>query len=244
MSAPVLAYENLGLVQGSGWLFRGLDLFIGARDRLALIGRNGAGKTTLLKCLAGLIDTDEGTRKIVPGTRVVLLEQDPDMRDHSTLEEWVLAGGGAPAAHEAAAVAQQIGIDLARDVQTASGGERRRAAIVRALAQQPDVLFLDEPTNHLDLHAIDWLEEWLQRFKGAFIAISHDRTFLNRLTKSCLWLDRGSMRRAEIGFGGFEAWTEAVYAEEQRAAEKLDAKLALDLPCLQRGVTARPRRNQ
>jgi ATP-binding cassette subfamily F protein uup len=244
MAPPILSYEDLGLIQGEGWLFRNLDIFVGPRDRLALIGRNGAGKTTLLKCLAGLIDTDEGTRKIVPGTKVVLLEQDPDMRGHSTLEDWVLAGTDAPAAHDAAAIAHQIGIDLARDIATASGGERRRAAIARALAQDPDVLFLDEPTNHLDLGAIDWLEDWLQRFKGAFIVISHDRTFLNRLTKSCLWLDRGNMRRAEIGFGGFEAWTEAVYAEEQRAAEKLDAKLALELHWLQRGVTARRRRNQ
>jgi ATP-binding cassette subfamily F protein uup len=244
MAPPILSYEDLGLIQGEGWLFRNLDIFIGPRDRLALIGRNGAGKTTLLKCLAGLIDTDEGTRKIVPGTKVVLLEQDPDMRGHPTLEDWVLSGDDAPAAHEAAAIAHQIGIDLSRDVPTASGGERRRAAIVRALARDPDVLFLDEPTNHLDLGAIDWLEDWLQRFKGAFIVISHDRTFLNRLTKSCLWLDRGNMRRAEIGFGGFEAWTEAVYAEEQRAAEKLDAKLALELHWLQRGVTARRRRNQ
>ena len=244
MAPPILSYENLGLIQGEGWLFRNLDIFVGPRDRLALIGRNGAGKTTLLKCLAGLIDTDEGTRKIVPGTKVVLLEQDPVMAGQATLEDWVLAGDDAPAAHEAAAIADQIGIDLGRDVATASGGERRRAAIVRALAQDPDVLFLDEPTNHLDLGAIDWLEQWLQRFKGAFIAISHDRTFLTRLTKSCLWLDRGQMRRAEIGFGGFDAWTEAVYAEEQRAAEKLDAKLALELHWLQRGVTARRRRNQ
>ena len=244
MAPPILSYEELGLIQGEGWLFRNLDIFVGPRDRLALIGRNGAGKTTLLKCLAGMVETDEGTRKIVPGTKVVLLEQDPVMTGHVTLEEWVLAGDDAPAAHEAAAIADQIGIDLARDTATASGGERRRAAIVRALGQQPDVLFLDEPTNHLDLGAIDWLEQWLKRFKGAFIVISHDRTFLTRLTQSCLWLDRGQMRRAEIGFGGFEAWTEAVYAEEQRAAEKLDAKLALELHWLQRGVTARRRRNQ
>ena len=244
MAPPILSFEKLGLVQGEGWLLRELDIFIGPRDRLALIGRNGAGKTTLLKCLAGLIDTDEGTRKIVPGTKVVLLEQDPDMSGHGTLEQWVLAGDGAPAPYEAAAIAGQIGIDLARDVASASGGERRRAAIVRALAQEPDVLLLDEPTNHLDLGAIAWLEEWLGRFKGAFIAISHDRTFLTRLTKSCLWLDRGDVRRAEIGFGGFDAWTEKVYAEEQRAAEKLDAKLALELHWLQRGVTARRRRNQ
>ncbi len=244
MAPPILSFENLGLVQGEGWLFRDLNIHVGPRDRLALIGRNGAGKTTLLKCLAGMIDTDLGLRKIVPGTRVVLLEQDPDMSGHVTLEAWVMAGEGAPEPYQAAALADQIGIDLARDVASASGGERRRAAIVRALSVEPDVLLLDEPTNHLDLGAIDWLEDWLGRFKGAFVAISHDRTFLARLTKSCLWLDRGTVRRAEIGFGGFDAWTEAVYAEEERAADKLDAKLKLELHWLQRGVTARRRRNQ
>ena len=244
MAAPVLSYENLGLIQGEGWLFRELDLYVGQRDRLALIGRNGAGKTTLLKCLAALIDTDEGKRTIVPGTRVVLLEQDPRMEGHDTLRDWVLGGSDAPERHEADAIADQLGIDLGRPVATASGGERRRAAITRALAQQPDVLLLDEPTNHLDLGAIEWLEEWLKRFKGAFIVISHDRTFLTRLTRSCIWLDRGQLRRAEIGFGGFEAWTERVYEEEARAAEKLDAKLKIELHWLQRGVTARRRRNQ
>src|SRR6476661_1581514 len=161
MAAPILSYEQLGLIQGEGWLFRQLDLYIGERDRLALIGRNGAGKTTLLKCLAGMIDTDEGKRIIVPGTNVVLLEQDPDMGTHSTLREWVLAGPDAPPPYEADAIAGQLGIDLSRPVATASGGERRRAAIVRALAQKPDVLMLDEPTNHLDLGGIEWLEDWL-----------------------------------------------------------------------------------
>ncbi|HVM22421.1 MAG TPA: ATP-binding cassette domain-containing protein [Sphingomicrobium sp.] len=244
MAAPILAYEDLGLIQGEGWLFRHLDLYIGERDQLALIGRNGAGKTTLLKCLAALIETDEGKRTIVPGTKVVLLEQDPRLDGFETLRQWVEHGADAPEPHEAAAIADQLGIDLDRPTATASGGERRRAAIARALAQRPDVLLLDEPTNHLDLSAIEWLEEWLKRFRGAFIAISHDRTFLTRLTKSCIWLDRGNLRRAEIGFGGFEAWTERVYEEEARAAEKLDAKLKIELHWLQRGVTARRRRNQ
>jgi ATP-binding cassette subfamily F protein uup len=244
MAAPVLSYEDLGLIQGEGWLFRGLDLYVGERDRLALIGRNGAGKTTLLKCLADLIETDEGKRTIVPGTHVVLLEQDPSMAGFGTLREWVAHGKDAPEPHEAAAIADQLGIDLDRAVETASGGERRRAAIARALAQRPDVLLLDEPTNHLDLAAIEWLEDWLKRFAGAFIVISHDRTFLTRLTRSCIWLDRGDLRRAEIGFGGFEAWTERVFEEEARAAEKLDAKLKLELHWLHRGVTARRRRNQ
>ena len=244
MAAPILSFEGLGLIQGEGWLFRGLDVYVGERDRLALIGRNGAGKTTLLKCLSALVDTDEGKRTIVAGTHVVLLEQDPAMGGFETLSDWVLHAPGAPEPHEAAAVADQLGVDLSRPVATASGGERRRAAITRALAQQPDVLLLDEPTNHLDLAAIEWLEEWLRRFKGAFIAISHDRTFLTRLTTNCLWLDRGQLRRAEIGFGGFEAWTEKVYDEEAKGAEKLDAKLKIELHWLQRAVTARRRRNQ
>jgi ATP-binding cassette subfamily F protein uup len=244
MPAPVLSYEGLGLVQGSGWLFRDLDLYVGERDRLALIGRNGAGKTTLLKLLAGRIEADKGRRTIVPGTNVVLLEQEPNLAGFETLRDFAVSGNDAPALHEAEAIADQIGLDLSRSAATASGGERRRAAIARALAQAPDVLLLDEPTNHLDLAAIDWLESWLNRYAGAFIAISHDRTFLTRLTRSTLWLDRGSLRRAEVGFGGFEAWQEKIYAEETRAAEKLDAKLKLELHWLQRGVTARRRRNQ
>jgi len=244
MSAPVLSYEDLGLVQGSGWLFRHLDIHIGERDRLALIGRNGAGKTTLLKLLAGRIDDDEGRRTIRPGTRVILLEQEPDLSGHATLRDYTAAGADAPLPHEVAAIADQIGIDLDRPAATASGGERRRAAIARALALEPDVLLLDEPTNHLDIAAIDWLEQWLGRYAGAFVAISHDRTFLTRLTRQTLWLDRGGIRRAEIGFGGFEAWTEKVYEDEARNAQRLDARLKLEEHWLQRGVTGRRRRNQ
>src|SRR5690242_20216583 len=132
MAAPVLSYENLGLIQGSGWLFRHIDLHIGVRDRLALIGRNGAGKTTLLKLIAGRIEADEGRRTIVPGTRVVLLEQEPDLSAFATLLDYALAGDDAPARHEVEAIADQIGIDLSRAATSASGGERRRAQITRA----------------------------------------------------------------------------------------------------------------
>jgi ATP-binding cassette subfamily F protein uup len=242
--APILAFENLGIIQGSGWLFRNLDIHVGPRDRLALIGRNGAGKTTLMKLIAGTIEADEGRRTIQPGTRVILLEQEPDLRAYKTLLDYVLAGDDAPMEYEADAIADQLGIDLSRDAASASGGERRRAAIVRALAMEPDVLLLDEPTNHLDIAAIEWIEQWLSRFNGAFVVISHDRTFLTRLTKQTLWLDRGAVRRAEIGFGGFDAWTEQVYADEARNAEKLDAKLKLEEHWLLRGVTGRRKRNQ
>jgi ATP-binding cassette subfamily F protein uup len=244
MAAPILSYEGLGLVQGSGWLFQDLDIYVGERDRLALIGRNGAGKTTLLKLLAGQIDADKGKRVIVPGTHVVMLEQEPDFTPFATLMDFAIAAPNAPEEFEVAAIADQLGIDMSRTAASASGGERRRAALARALAQNPDVLLLDEPTNHLDLAAIDWLESWLARYTGAFVAISHDRTFLTRLTRQTLWLDRGSIRRKEIGFGGFEEWSDAVAAEETRAAQRLDSKLRLEAHWLERGVTARRKRNQ
>jgi ABC transport system ATP-binding/permease protein len=243
MAAPILSWEGLGLLQGTGWLFRDLDINIAPRDRLALIGRNGAGKSTLLRLIAGTIDADQGKRSVQPGTRVITLEQDPFFTGFDTLMDFAMHGADAPERHEVEAIADQLGIDLARHAASASGGERRRAALARALAQDPDVLLLDEPTNHLDLAAIEWLEDWLQRFNGAFVVISHDRRFLERLTKATLWLDRGSLRRKEVGFGGYDAWMEQVHAEEARAADKLDAKLKLEEHWLQRGVTARRKRN-
>ena len=246
---PILSWEGLGLQQGGRWLLGGPDredinLHIGPRDRLALIGRNGAGKTTLFRLINDQIEADRGQRKVKPGTRVVVLEQDPDFTGCDTLMDWALSGEHAPAEHEVEAIAGQLGIDMTTLSNGASGGEKRRAAIARALAQEPDLLLMDEPTNHLDLSAIDWLEDWLTRYKGAFIVISHDRTFLKRLTNATLWLDRGIIRRKDVGFGGYEAWEEQVYAEEARAAEKLDAKLKIEAHWLERGVTARRKRNQ
>ncbi|WP_088310255.1 ABC-F family ATP-binding cassette domain-containing protein [Novosphingobium sp. B 225] len=243
-AAPILSWEQLGLQQGGGWLFRDLNLAIAPRDRLALIGRNGAGKTTLLKLIGGEVEADKGKRSVQPGTRIVTLEQDPFFTGYATLMDFALSGPDAPPRHEVEAIAGQLGIDMSRTADSASGGERRRAALARALASEPDLLLLDEPTNHLDLAAIDWLEDWLSRYKGAFVVISHDRTFLTRLTKATLWLDRASLRRKEVGFGGYEAWMETIYAEEARAADKLDAKLKIEAHWLERGVTARRKRNQ
>jgi ATP-binding cassette subfamily F protein uup len=243
-TAPILSWEGLGLIQGSGWLFQNLDLSIGPRDRLALIGRNGAGKTTLLKLIAGQVEADRGTRSVQPGTKIITLEQDPFFTGYDTLLDFTLSGEDAPPQYEVEAIAGQLGIDLSRTADSASGGERRRAALCRALASEPDLLLLDEPTNHLDLAAIEWLESWLQRYNGAFVVISHDRTFLTRLTRSTFWLDRGGLRRKDIGFGGYDAWEEQVYAEEARAADKMDAKLKIEAHWLERGVTARRKRNQ
>jgi len=250
---PIFSLEGVALQQGGRWLFGGpmptsgaapIDLHVLPGDRLALIGRNGAGKTTLLRLVTGKLEADRGQRRVKPGTRIVSLEQDPDFAPYATLMDFAVGGEDAPAMHEVEAIAGQLGIDMSRPAATASGGEKRRAAIARALAQDPDLLLLDEPTNHLDLAAIDWLEDWLSRFRGAFITISHDRTFLTRLTRATLWLDRGTLRRKEVGFGGYEAWEETVYAEEARNADRLDAKLKIEAHWLERRVTARRKRNQ
>jgi ATP-binding cassette subfamily F protein uup len=241
---PIFAFEKLSLQQGGGWLFQDMDLFIGARDRLALIGRNGAGKTTLMKLVAGTVEADKGNRVVVPGTNIVMLEQDPDVTAFDRLIDFAIHGEKGPPEYAVRAIADQLGINLDREAKTASGGEKRRAAICRALASEPDLLLLDEPTNHLDLAAIEWLEEWLTRYRGAFMVISHDRTFLTRLTRQTFWLDRGLLRRNEIGFGGYDAWTERVFAEDARNADRLDAKLKIEAHWLERGVTARRKRNQ
>ena len=241
---PVLSYENLSLHQGEGWLFQDLNIHIGPRDRLALIGRNGAGKTTLLRLIAGEIEPDKGKRMIQPGTKVVFLEQEPDFTPFETLHDFAVHGDDAPPHYAVDAIADQLGTDLSTLAAKASGGEKRRAAICRALASDPDVLLLDEPTNHLDLSAIDWLESWLSSYRGAFITISHDRTFLTRLTRQTVWLDRGALRRQEIGFGGYDAWMEKVHADEAQTTRKLDAQLKIEAHWLERGVTARRKRNQ
>jgi ATP-binding cassette subfamily F protein uup len=241
---PILSWEKLGLQQGGRWLFEGLDLHIGPRDRLALIGRNGAGKTTLFRMIMDQVDADKGERKVKPGTKIVVLEQEPDFGPFETLMDFALSGRDAPAEYEIDAIAGQLGIDMATPTEGASGGERRRAAIARALAMDPDLLLMDEPTNHLDLAAIDWLEDWLTRYNGAFVVISHDRTFLKRLTNATIWLDRGTIRRKDVGFGGYEAWEEQVYAEEAHNAYRMDAKLKIEAHWLERGVTARRKRNQ
>jgi ABC transport system ATP-binding/permease protein len=243
-SPPILSYEKLGLQQGGGWLFQDLDLHIGPRDRLALIGRNGAGKTTLMKLVAGIMEADKGKRTIQPGTNIVMLDQDPDVAAYATLLDFAMHGENPPPEYEIEAIADQLGVDLSREAKTASGGERRRAAICRALASEPDLLLLDEPTNHLDIHAIEWLEDWLKRYRGAFMVISHDRAFLTNLTRQTFWMDRGLLRRSEVGFGGYEAWTEQVFAEDARNASRMDAKLKIEEHWKERGVTGRRKRNQ
>lgn len=242
MAPPLLALRDIRVAFADQVLIDGASFALAPGDRLCLVGRNGAGKSTLLKIAAGLVDADGGERFVQPGTRIAYLAQMPDFGKAVTVLDYVMAGG-APQ-HVAEAALSDLGLDPALSTTTLSGGEGRKAALARVLADDPDILFLDEPTNHLDLPSIEWLENRLSQFRGAFVLISHDRAFLRRLAAGCLWVDRGTIRRLDKGFGEFEAWSEGIMAEEEVLAHKLDRLILEETRWSREGISARRKRNQ
>jgi ATP-binding cassette subfamily F protein uup len=242
--APLLQISGLSLGYGGPALFDGLDLVVQAGDRLALVGRNGSGKSTLMKVMAGLVEPDAGVRVMPEGTGVGYLEQDPDFSGFATLGDFAIARLGASETWRVEAAAEGLDLSLDMAPQDASGGERRRAALARLLAEAPDLMLLDEPTNHLDIAAIGWLEAELSRTRAAFITISHDRAFLRRLARATLWLDRGVVRRMERPFDEFEDWRDTIWAEEDLARHKLDRKIREEARWAVEGISARRKRNQ
>jgi ABC transport system ATP-binding/permease protein len=247
--APLLSLRGAALALGGKLLFKDLDLDIQAGDSIGLVGRNGSGKSSLLKVLAGHLELDAGTRSGQQQCLVRYLEQDPVLDPASTLVQSVALGLAADAereasAYRAAALLEALGLDPERPATGLSGGERRRVAIARALVAEPDILLLDEPTNHLDLPAIGWLEETLQASRAARVVISHDRTFLARVTAKTWWLDRGRLLVNNASTAAFEEWRDALLAEEERTLSRLEKHLEAETHWLHRGVTARRKRNQ
>jgi ATP-binding cassette subfamily F protein uup len=241
MPAPLVSLKDVCLVDGPRWLFDGVDIALEPRERACLVGRNGAGKSTLLRILAGVAAPDEGERTLQAGLRISLVAQEPAI-EARTLGDFAQAGGAQ--AHEAEAALQAFGLDPARGPAGLSGGEARRAALARAFAEQPDVLLLDEPTNHLDILAIEQLETMIARARAAVLAVSHDRAFLERMTRRCFWLESARVRRLDQGFARFEPWAEAFVEAESEAARRLDKAIAREQHWLERGVTARRARNE
>ncbi|MFE3838174.1 ABC-F family ATP-binding cassette domain-containing protein [Pseudogemmobacter sonorensis] len=242
--APLLQLSDISLTFGGDPVFDGISLTVQPGDRLALVGRNGSGKSTLMKVMAGLVEADRGMRTIPAGVSVGYMEQDPDLSGFATLGEFAASGLDEDEAYRVAVVAEGLKFDPATPVATASGGERRRAALAKLLAEAPELMLLDEPTNHLDIEAIEWLEAELRDTRAAFVLISHDRAFLRALTRGGLWIDRGVMRRRDSGFEGFEDWRETVWAEEDEARHKLDRKIKAEARWAVEGISARRKRNQ
>ena len=244
MSPPLLTLQNIHITFGVTPLLDGADLQVAEGERLCLVGRNGSGKSTLMKVAAGLVEADDGERFIHPGATIRYLEQEPDLAGFETLRDYVVAGlAPGDMDYRADYLMEQLGLTGQEDPAKVSGGEARRAALARALAPDPDILMLDEPTNHLDLPAIEWLESELAACRSALVLISHDRRFLENLTRKTLWLDRGRTRLLDKGFGAFEAWRDEIFEQEELEQHKLDRKIVREEDWLRYGVTARRKRN-
>ena len=240
---PLLQLTDIALTFGGDPVFSDLSLVIQPGDRVALVGRNGSGKSTLMKVMGGLVEPDRGEVVPGPGVSVGYMEQDPDMSGFSTLGDFAVHGLAPSDLYKVERAGEGLKFDPARPVETASGGERRRAALARLMAEAPDLMLLDEPTNHLDIEAIAWLEAELKTTRAGYILISHDRAFLRELTRATLWIDRGNVRRQEKGFGHFEAWRDATREEEDLARHKLDRKIKAEARWAVEGISARRKRN-
>ncbi|WP_201403272.1 ABC-F family ATP-binding cassette domain-containing protein [Kaistia sp. 32K] len=244
MAPPLLLLQDIRLTFGGRPLIENATLSVSAGERLCFVGRNGSGKSTLLKIAAGTVEADSGTRFVQPGATLRYLPQEPDLSAFPTVRAYVEAGlGPGDDPYRATMLMEALGLTGEETPGQLSGGEARRAALARAIAPEPDVLLLDEPTNHLDLPAIEWLEETLKSMRSALVLISHDRRFLERLSKATLWLDRGTTRRLEQGFSAFEEWRDSVLHEEEKERERLDRKISQEIDWVRYGVTARRKRN-
>ena len=245
MAAPILALRDIHLGFGGVPLLDGAELAVSTAERLCLVGRNGSGKSTLLKIAAGLTLPDSGERFVQPGATLRYLPQEPDLAGYDNALAYVEAGlGPGDDPHRARYYLERLGLRGDERPADLSGGEARRCALARALAPAPDILLLDEPTNHLDLPAIEWLENELKASRSALVLISHDRRFLENLSRVTLWLADGTIRRLERGFAEFEAWRDEILEREETERHKFERKLVAETAWLRQGVKARRRRNQ
>ncbi|KXF76279.1 elongation factor 3 [Paramesorhizobium deserti] len=244
MAPPLLRLDQIKLTFGGTPLLEDAALSVGEGERIALVGRNGSGKSTLLKIAAGIVEPTSGEVFRHPGATIRYLAQAPDMDGFADVHAYVEAGlGPADDPYRVTYLLEHLGLTGQEKPGQLSGGEARRAALARVLAPQPDILLLDEPTNHLDLTTIEWLEDELRQIRSALVVISHDRRFLENVSRSTIWLDRGVTRRLEQGFGHFEEWRDKILEEEERDLHKLGRQIVREEHWLRYGVTARRKRN-
>ncbi|NNE56888.1 MAG: ATP-binding cassette domain-containing protein [Hellea sp.] len=244
MSPPLLTLNNIALTFGSTPLLTDANMMVYSGDRLCVVGRNGSGKSTFLKLAAGLIEPDAGTRFVKPGVTARYLPQEPNLSQYSTIGDYIRSGlEGAEQGYKIPYYLDALDLDESSSTAHLSGGESRRAALVRTLATEPDILMLDEPTNHLDLPAIEWLESELSSMRSAIILISHDRRFLEKLSRKTIWMDRGETRDIDSGFAEFENWRDNFLEQEELERHKLDRKIVREQHWIVHGVSGRRKRN-
>ena len=250
---PLITLRNAELAYGLHPLLDRANLSVDVGERVGLIGRNGTGKSSLLQAIAGTLALDDGELARQDGLRVVFVEQEPELPPAATLRDSLIARGRIEQLHDErerwrvearlTEFLHRLGIDAERSPQTASGGERKRAALALALALQPDLLLLDEPTNHLDIDGITALEELL--LKGpTSIVITHDRAFLDRVVTRIVELDRGLLRSFPGNFAAYEVRKGEQLAAEEVANRKFDKFWAREEVWIRRGIEARRTRNE
>lgn len=241
----LLTLENISKSYTERMLFDHINLGINEGDKIGVIGINGTGKSTLLKIIAGLEETDEGTVTKGNKLRISYLPQTPVFDETKSILVNVTEGQTAKKSYrnitgEARVMLQKFGISNPdENSSTLSGGQKKRVALVRTLLTESDLLVLDEPTNHLDSDMTEWLEDYLRKWKGSFIMITHDRYFLDRVTNKIVELDKGKLYSYQTNYSGFI--TLKAEREEMALATERKAKALFktELAWMQRGARAR-----
>src|SRR5690606_20338176 len=229
-------------------LLDGTDFTIQRGERIGLIGRNGAGKSSLLKILDARIEPDDGEVQRMGGLTVATVEQEPELEAEATVLDWLCAGYIEREDWQRPAVAgslvDQLGLTPDARIGTLSGGSKKRVALAKALADQPDLLLLDEPTNHLDFDGILWLQSMLVQSRSSLVVITHDRRFLDEVATRIVELDRGHLYSFPGNFSQWQAHkAETLEAESQQNA-RFDKLLAQEEVWIRKGVEARRTRNE
>jgi ATP-binding cassette subfamily F protein uup len=247
-STLILSVQEGCVAFGEKTIFDGLAFNIHDGDKISLVGKNGSGKTTLMNIITGERDMDSGERWVLQGTTIGYLQQEVDVIPGQTVYDYVfeqLMKDGIEEAnrYKVDMVIQPLELNPNDRMDMLSGGQLRRASLARALVEEPDILMLDEPTNHLDLEVIEWLEQYLARYRGAVLCVSHDKAFLANISNKIFWLDRGRMRVAPKGFAFFDEWSAMLLEQEERELQNRQKLLDQEVEWASRGVKARRKRN-
>ena len=240
----LLSAEHLSINFGSRQLLDDVNFYLNEGDKVGVIGINGTGKSTFLKVLSGVTEPDGGTISRNPNVQISLLSQNPVMDENATVLEQVFlhfpAEFRALNEYEAKAMLNRLGItDFTQKVGTLSGGQRKRVALAAALIHPADVLILDEPTNHLDSEMVAWLEDWLRRFKGGLVMVTHDRYFLERVVNHITELSRGKLYHYEANYSKYLELREQRQEMAEASERKRQSILRVEREWIMRGCKAR-----
>ena len=240
----LLSAEHLSINFGSRQLLDDVNFYLNEGDKVGVIGINGTGKSTFLKVLSGVTEPDGGTISRNPNVQISLLSQNPVMDEDATVLEQVFlhfpAEFRALNEYEAKAMLNRLGItDFSQKVGTLSGGQRKRVALAAALIHPADVLILDEPTNHLDSEMVAWLEDWLRRFKGGLVMVTHDRYFLERVVNHITELSRGKLYHYEANYSKYLELREQRQEMAEASERKRQSILRVEREWIMRGCRAR-----